>query len=270
MPRPSGGICSGLDPMTDNPPAVERSPTDTQSEPGELADTKPPGKKMNRGATSLIAVLLALLGFAIAVQLRSNSANDGLSGAREDDLVRILDDQNSRLDRLQQQLTSLQATKQKLTDTGSNSAAALQEAQRQADALAILTGTVAAHGPGVVVTVTDPQHKLRAEDLLDVIEELRGAGAEVIQFGTVRVSTSTALTDSGSIVYADGIALADPYRVLAIGDPATMDTALNIAGGVVQTLKADGANTTVVQSQTVSITAIRPVSTPKYATQTPK
>ena len=61
--------------------------------------------------------------------------------------------------------------------------------------MAILLGTRPAHGPGVEVTITDPQHELKAEDLLDVVEELRGAGAEAIQFGGGAGQHATAFTE---------------------------------------------------------------------------
>ena len=161
----------------------------------------------------LIGVLLAMLGFGLAVQLQSNSKNDSLAGAREDDLVRILDDQNSRIQRLQSQLSELQSAKQKLSDSGNGNAAARAEAQRQADALAILTGTAPAHGPGVDITITDPRQALHAEDLLDVVEELRGAGAEVIQFGPVRIGVSSAFTDSSGGVQLDRVTIGSPYDI---------------------------------------------------------
>jgi uncharacterized protein YlxW (UPF0749 family) len=230
----------------------------------------PPRWVRNHRATALIGTLLALLGFALAVQVRSNSQTDALAGAREADLVRILDDQNSRLERLQGQINDLQTAKQRLSDSGSDNAAARREAQRQADALAVLTGSAPAHGPGIRVNITDPLHALGAEELLDVVEELRGAGAEVIQFGPVRVGTASAFTDSGSGVSLDRTALQAPYEVLAIGDPQTLDTALNIQGGVVNTVHAAGGEVSIAQQSVISITATRTISTPRYATPTGK
>ena len=224
----------------------------------------------NHRATALIGALLAMLGFALAVQVRSNSQTDALAGAREADLVRILDDQNSRIERLQGQIDDLQAAKQRLSESGSNNAAARQEAQRQADALAVLTGAAPAHGPGIRISITDPQHALRAEELLDVVEELRGAGAEVIQFGPVRIGTSSAFTDSGSGISLDATLLQEPYEVLAIGDPNTLDTALNIQGGVVNTVHAAGGEVHIAEQSSLSITATRTIPTPKYATPTGK
>ncbi len=243
--------------------AVDTEPPASPAEPGR-------GLRSHRAATLLIGALLAILGFALAVQLRSNASTDSLSTAREDDLVRILDDQNSRLERLQAQIGDLQTAKSKLSDTGSNTAAARAQAQKQADALAILTGTAPAHGPGITATITDPGGQLRAEDLLDVIEELRGAGAEVIQFGPVRIGVNSAFTDGSSGVLLDGTSLQAPYVVRAIGDPKTLDTALNIPTGVVATVKAVGGNVQIQQARTLSVTVLRTAPSPKYASPAPK
>ncbi len=127
-------------------------------------------------------MLTALLGFAIVVQVRQNSSTDNLANLRDDDLVGILDNQNARADRLRQQITQLEQTLRQLRGSGNRSAAARAQAEQDAKALGVLLGTLPATGPGVAVEISDPQHKLGAEDLLDVVEELRGAGAEAIQF----------------------------------------------------------------------------------------
>ncbi|CAN5631111.1 DUF881 domain-containing protein [soil metagenome] len=242
-------------------------PTDSDGT-GNSSPGSPPAR--NRGAALLIGALLAILGFALAVQFRSNASTDSLAGAREDDLVRILDDQNSRIERLQGQIGDLQAAKSALSNSGSDKVAARQEAQRQADALAILAGTVPAHGPGVEVSIGDPSHALKAEDLLDVVEELRGAGAEVIQFGSVRIGTDSSFTDGPTGVILDGTALQQPYTVLAIGDPQTMDTALNIPTGVVSTVRSAGGQALIAERDSLSITAVRSISKPKFASPAPK
>jgi uncharacterized protein YlxW (UPF0749 family) len=220
-------------------------------------------------AAALIGVLTAMLGFAIAVQVRANSQSDSLSNLREDDLIGILDNQNARSDRLRQQITELEKTLRRLQDSGDRNAAAKQQAEQDAAALGVLLGTLPATGPGVKLTITDPEHKLGAEDLLDVIEELRGAGAEAIQFGSVRVSTSTAFTTSGDAVAVDGTVLSAPYTVFAIGDPKTIDTALSIPGGVAAATRTAGGDLVVDEREVVTISVTRSLSTPKYASPAP-
>ena len=234
---------------------------------GPAARVRPP---RDRRAAALIGVLTLLLGFAIAVQLRSASKEDALAGARPDDLVRILDDQNSRAARLRSRISDQQNLLDRLDAAGGDSAAARTEAQREADALAVLSGTAAATGPGVVVTVADPKASLHAEDLLDIIEELRGAGAEAIQFGPVRVGTSSAFRDVGRTVVLDGATLHAPYVVLAIGPAKTMDTAMNIPGGVAAVARTAGGSAEVQERARIDITVLRALPQDRYATPAPR
>ncbi|HLY34600.1 MAG TPA: DUF881 domain-containing protein [Jatrophihabitantaceae bacterium] len=241
--------------------------SDVTDEPAPPASPPPRPRMTGRHrAAALIGVLVAGLGFAIAVQVHANSKSDNLTNLRSDDLIGILDNQNAQADHLRRQIADLQQTLRLLQDSGDRASAARQQAQQDAQALGVLLGTVPAEGPGVRVTVTDPTRKLGPEDLLDVIEELRGAGAEAIQFGSVRVSADTALTGSPGAVMVDGIAVAAPYTVLAIGDATTLDTALNIPGGVAATVRAAGGSLSVAELTNLRIDAVRTPPTPHYAT----
>jgi uncharacterized protein YlxW (UPF0749 family) len=51
----------------------------------------------------------------------------------------------------------------------------------------------------------------------------------------------------------------------AIGDPPTMRTALNIPGGVADTVHNAGGNVTVDQPGTVRVTVLHPAESPHYA-----
>jgi uncharacterized protein YlxW (UPF0749 family) len=221
-------------------------------------------------AAVLIGILCGLLGFALAVQVQSNTASNGLSAARQEDLVRILDDLSSREERLRRQISSLEAARSRLTTTGDKNSAALVEAKSRSAALGVLAGTLAAQGPGIQLTMTDPQRRLKAEDVLDAVEELRAAGAEAIQVGPVRIGLDSAFIDGDRTngdtgILADSKQLTAPYQVEAIGDPATLATALNIPGGVVDTVRQAGGQATIVQQRRLVIHALRSLSTPHYA-----
>jgi uncharacterized protein YlxW (UPF0749 family) len=242
--------------------------TGPQSPDQQPPEVHPPRARHSRAArhraAALIGVLTAVLGFAIAVQVHANSSSDNLNSLRDDDLIGILDNQSARADRLRSQIADLQQTLRQLQGSGNRAAAAQQQAQQELTALQILLGTVAATGPGIDVSISDPAAKLQPEDLLDVVEELRGAGAEAIQFGPDRIGTSSAFTGAAGAVSVDGVALERPYRVVAIGDPKTLDTALNIPGGVAALVRADGGDLIVTERPSVTITAVRSLPQPKY------
>ena len=228
----------------------------------------PATRSSHRVAGVLIGVLVALLGFGIAVQVRSSSG-DNLADARQDDLIRILDDQNSRADRLRQQLAQLQATEQQLQASGDKDSVAYSQALQQLTALRVLLGVVAATGPGITMTITDPDDQLGPEDLLDIVQELRGAGAEAIQFDGVRVGTDSAFTGSSTgdgPPQLDGTVLTQPHQVTAIGDPPTLDRALNIFGGVAATVRSKGGDVVIVQAPSVTVTAVRTLPPTSLAT----
>jgi uncharacterized protein YlxW (UPF0749 family) len=217
-----------------------------------------------------IAVLFVCLGLGLALQVRSNAQFDGLSTARETDLVAILDDLSARNERLAAEQRDLQATRDQLANGTDRAVTALSEARKRLATLGILAGTVPAQGPGLTITVTDPQGKVDAATVLDAIQELRDAGAEVLQIGTVRVVASTFFLDGRPGTLAvDGTILTAPYTILAIGDPHTLSSALRIPGGVLETLRGMGADAAVVETATVTVTALRPASTPQYARPAP-
>jgi len=221
-------------------------------------------------AELLVAVLTALLGLGLAVTVRTQSGPSGLALARQDDLVRILADLSTRNQRLQQELTGLQDTAQRLRDDAGGDIA-LQEARDRAAQLGILAGTLGAQGPGVVVRIADPAGVVRADVLLDAIEELRDAGAEAIDLSGVRVVTSTSLIDRDDGVVVDGHRLAAPYELRAIGDGPTLQKALDIPGGVTDAVTAagNGAAASISVESRIVITSLHRADAFHYAQPTP-
>jgi uncharacterized protein YlxW (UPF0749 family) len=218
----------------------------------------------------VIGLLFALLGLGLALQVRATARPDALTTARESDLVGILDNLTARNDRLAAERRDLEATRDALRSGTGQSTTALADARSRAATLGILAGTVAATGPGIEITVTDPAGKVDAATLLDAVQELRDAGAEAMQIGSVRVVAQTWLLDAaGGGITVDGTTLTSPYRVLAIGDPSTMAAALGIPGGVTESLRNVGADVQVDQRDPVQVSAVRVPESPQYARPAP-
>ena len=225
----------------------------------------------------VVAVLLASLGFAGVVQVRSTQDDGVLASARQEDLVRILSDLTNRSERLRQEVTTLTDTERRLTTGTDRSAVALAEARRRSQLLGVLAGTVPARGPGVLLTITDPAGKITAGVLLDTLEELRDAGAEAVQLEgpvgrtaaapppRVRVVASTSLLDAEGGILVDGVLLRAPYRFTVIGEPGTLSSALGIPGGVLDTVARAQGLATVSRQDLVDVAALRALTAPRYA-----
>ncbi|SDD24624.1 Uncharacterized conserved protein YlxW, UPF0749 family [Geodermatophilus telluris] len=254
------------EPAPEEPAPEEPAPEEPTSEERPAAPAAGPARRRQRRvAGALIAVLTLLLGFAIAVQVRNTDTGEALAATREEDLVGILDSLDSREAQLRQQIADQRAALRDLSGTDSRSAAALEEATARAQALAVLNGTVAAEGPGLVMTIRDPQGQVRVADLLDAVQELRGAGAETLQIDGVRVGVSTAVTGEPGALRIDGRPVSAPYEVVVIGSPQDLQTAMSIPGGVVDRVGRQGGSVDIEQRDRVVVDALRPLDEPQYA-----
>jgi uncharacterized protein YlxW (UPF0749 family) len=255
-----------VEPGPVDPPRDVAGPAAGQPEP---SGSTPPAPRVPARTSManrvVVGLLCALLGFAVVLQVQRTASGDALATARPDDLVQILDGLQRREDDLNVEIAELQDTLGRLQRSGASSEEALAEAERQAEALGILTGTVPATGPGVSIVIEDPDRRVPPEVLLDAIQELRNAGAEAFQVGDVRIGVDSAFTGSGGAITLDGVPLTAPYTITAIGDPPTLAAALAIPGGVFDTVRRAGGSMEVAQSEAVVIDALRPPREPLFA-----
>lgn len=221
----------------------------------------------------LAVALCLLLGVAIATQVRQTESGDSLETARPADLLVLLDSLQQREAALNTEVADLQRTLNQLQASGSSDQAAIENAQARLAALSILIGTVAATGPGVTLTITDPARGVAAETMLDVINELRAAGAEAMEIRgvhngvqvAVRVGVDTWIVGSPGTLVVDSTSVGPVYSVLAIGDPPTLAAAMNIPGGAMDSIERVGGAMVVQQSDRVDVTALRQPKPRQYA-----
>ncbi|MDT3396742.1 DUF881 domain-containing protein [Streptomyces sp. B1866] len=212
-----------------------------------------------------VAVLLFVLGLGVAIQVRSANDSGVLRGARQEDLVRILDELDDRTQRLEDEKQRLKDQRTELENSSDQAEEARRQTLQRERQLGVLAGTVPAEGPGITLTVRDPAGSVEADMLLDAVQELRAAGAEAIQVNGVRVVADTYLADTDGGVEIDGRKVTRPYEFKVIGEPGDLEPALNIPGGVVQSLKKEQATASVTRSEKIVVDALRSVERPDYA-----
>lgn len=275
VPGPSAAAPGTAAPDPAAPDAADDAPVPGETAPQNQAVADAPdvpddaAKRRLSGAGAVIGLLLVLLGFTLAVQLKSNSADEGYQSLREEDLYVILADLDSRAARLRQDIAELEANRRELASGASSREQILKEAQERADDLGILAGTLKAQGSGITLTFSDGVEPITAEHLLNAIQELRGAGAEAIQIdgtgGSVRVIASTHFVDAGGGgIEVDGLKLTGPYTVTAIG-PEDLDKAMEFRGGVADDVRGDGGNVIVSDPHPVDIATVRGTPNLEYA-----
>ncbi|MCO7239596.1 MULTISPECIES: DUF881 domain-containing protein [unclassified Aeromicrobium] len=217
------------------------------------------------GSQVLVALLVGGLAFAMTVQVRQDDATD-YGSLRGVELVELLKSVDVANERLAGQIDELTATRDRLRASRGDAAEAEDVARQRAEELAVLAGSVGATGPGVRLTVSDPDGLVDAGLVLDVLQELREAGAEAIVVNdTARVVAQTYVLDDEQGLRIGGRQVSSPYVFDVIGDPTTLEESITFRGGVRDLLQARGAQAAVARRSTITITALADVRTPEYA-----
>lgn len=117
-----------------------------------------------------------------------------------------LEDTNNKINEYNQKL-----------DSNEEASELLDEELRKSQ---LILGTTDVIGDGVVVTLTDTiDNPIKADDLVNLINELRFAGAEAISINGVRIMNMTDIADIDSyIIIKPSQRLVSPYVVKAIGN----------------------------------------------------
>ena len=209
-------------------------------------------------ARALVALSVGLVGFLLTAQFRAQrGVTQQLEAESEQDLTRIFASLNEESAALRDETSQLRLELAALESSAERDQLAREAAQRQLEELEILAGVVPARGPGVSVRITDPKGDFEFETLLDLVQELRDAGAEAIAVNGRRVGASTAFSSRRGVLTVDGQEIREPYEVVAIGDPATLEVGLKIPGGAVDTVDAlDGTRVSVERRSEVRVPAL--------------
>jgi uncharacterized protein YlxW (UPF0749 family) len=216
----------------------------------------------------LVAGLIGVLAFAMTIQVNQDDATD-YSSVRGVELVELLKSIDAANERLATQIDDLTATRNDLRTSSERSRDAEEQARKRSEQLAILAGSAGATGPGVAVTIDDPDEAVSANQLLDAVQELRDAGAEAIVInGTARVVAQTYFLDNDRAIVVGGRELKRPFVIEAIGDPDTMSEAVRFRGGLIDRVANVGGKATVTQRAKVTITALADLKGPEYARST--
>ncbi|HYM83482.1 MAG TPA: DUF881 domain-containing protein [Candidatus Dormibacteraeota bacterium] len=198
---------------------------------------------MSRRAAQLsLAAVGVLLGLLVVVQIRSQATADDLQARSTQELtvlVANLNDRNAQLRTevatLQDEVSQLQAAKAR----GESSVGALRA---DLDKFRGWSGLSPVTGPGVRLTVAGP---IAGEGVMDLLNELRNAGAEAIDVEGVRVVPDTVVAGPAGSLSAVDRRITDPITIDAIGSSETLTGSLTRVGGIVAQLSATYPEVTV-------------------------
>jgi uncharacterized protein YlxW (UPF0749 family) len=219
-------------------------------------------------AQILAAIILFVVGAAGVMQIRINAADDTYASARREDLIQLLDGLSAESRRLEGEIAQLEQTRSNLQSGADTQRVAREEAEKHLSELSILAGTAPAEGPGIRMRIADPKAAVDAGVLLDAVEEMRDAGAEVIEVNnTIRIVGSTWFGSDDRGLVIDGKPVNRPITLEVIGEPHGLEEAARFRGGIVSEITGPkiGGQVQIEEESRVVIESLHTASENQYA-----
>ena len=165
----------------------------------------------------------------------------------------------------------LQETNEKIVEykeKGVNNQETLELLEKELQEANLLLGKTDVTGKGVVVTLSDNnENTIDIYDILQLLNELKLAGAEAISINGVRiVNTTDVALINNSYIKIDDNRLNSPYVVKAIGDPVKLESGLmqKDSGYMDKIIKAMDKTATVERQDNIIIPKYEGKMTTKY------
>lgn len=205
--------------------------------------------KKNSGIV-VVGILALFIGLILSVQISTNAGSDqgglvplGKLKSYEAELKKVQDEKAEVL----QELLDLEQRLADIENERSEESTFVKGLVSDLEKYRMWAGVLDVEGPGIVVTIKDPVTDQYQEDysvitnnydlLLGLVNRLKEAGAEAVSINEQRISNNTEISLAGSNININGTATAPPYIVKAIGNPQTLDGAINLRGGIIYTMK---------------------------------
>lgn len=228
---------------------------------------------MKRQSVLAIALVVAVTGMMLTYQARiQRAAASSLPVQRSEVLVQNLQAVEKERDSLRDEVAALRG---QIAKSGAVSDQ-LSAVETQLEQARMAAGLEDVEGPGVIVTLDDSKRApekgqdpnvflLHDDDLLKVVNELRDAGAEAISINGQRLVATSEIRCAGSTVSINNTRTAPPVELRAIGDPAVLEAALRLRGGIAETLLFWGIQVDIKQQKLVVVPAYKGSLQPQYA-----
>lgn len=164
----------------------------------------------------------------------------------------------NELQKLSQEVSRLQKEVTKLQNAMSDSSKSSQVLNESLQQTKLFAGLTDVEGPGLTITLRDSEKEdippldriIHDGDVLKVVNELWSAGAEAVEVNGHRVVGATSFRCVGPVIHVDGVPIASPVMVRAIGDVKTLMGGLDLPGGILDELRQQDA--TMVQMDKVA------------------
>lgn len=224
-------------------------------------------KQNNKSIAISLGIMCAIVTCGIVVQVKSVESstivtnNDTINNLRAEVLR-----QQEKYDNLHAQLENAETELGKVREDASKNNSDLAGVEEQITKANKEIGLTEVTGTGIILTLDDGKSNnymgslsdllIHDLDLINVVNELRNAGAEAISINGQRITTTSSIMCDGNVIMVNGEKVGTPFEIKAIGLPEQL-SGLSRPGGYLAALNEYSITTDLKKSNNVTI--------PKYS-----
>ncbi len=231
-----------------------------------------------------IGIMSFIMIYVMSIQFKTVNKTDAdeLEYMREAELKEILASYKQKYTDAQEELDGVKDKINEYTQNEKSEEEALKLLEDEVKEADMLLGNTDVEGEGVTITISSQtnmdssnsndvsvindgeQIEITHEDLLELVNELKLAGAEAIEINGERIVTTTDIFDVGSFILINGQRTKAPYTIRAIGNQSYLESALSVKDGYIDKYRSRGYNVEISKSREIIIKKYEGEMTLKY------
>ncbi|MCK9217238.1 MAG: DUF881 domain-containing protein [Firmicutes bacterium] len=206
-----------------------------------------------------------IFGFLITIQLKLNLTSEGIITIQR--LLDMENDVNNVLSEISNLKQSVAEAGQKLKEYEDNigdDGSIYDSMENELKKIRNYAGLEKVEGPGIIITLNDSlesfEDAINPElflihdiDVLEIVNDLKAAGAEAISINDVRIISTTSIKCGGPTININNSRHATPFIIKAIGDAKTLEATALAPDGYIDWMEYSGIRIDVKKVDNLTI-----------------
>lgn len=225
-------------------------------------------KKKGIGIT--LGIMCFVLVFALSIQIKTVEKSDSatLKTYREDELRTEVLKWKDKYDTIYEKFEENEKILEEYRNNAAQSGETNNAMKKELTEANAIIGLSDVKGNGIILTLNDTNSEVPITDsqILEVINELKAAGAEAISVNDQRIITTSEIRFISTVeMVINGETVVSPYVIKAIGNKDNLESSLKIKGGVIDSFRQNNIIAEIEIKDDITISKYNGVINFKYA-----
>lgn len=207
--------------------------------------------------TITISIMSLILVCVMFAQFRVVNETDiaQIESMREDELEKAVTQWKEKYEKTNEKLTETNQKIQEYQDKVQSNNETRELVEKELQEAKENFGLIDTYGDGLIITLTDTDTKAYEDkDLLDLVNELRAAGAKAISINDERIVSLTNIVNiSTRYIKVNDANVSSPYIIKVIGDKTYLKSALTIKNGYYDYKNKEGYSIDIQEKNNIKI-----------------